>query len=125
MKELEGGDALLAVPVEVTGENMIFEAIVRDDSNLFIHPHDGTLLCLSVNGKQLKELDSTSGVEPKWITDKEARALMFDQRLRKWTIPLGKMFKKGEKVLVNIECFSRGNTRGDKVLLTYSTKEGK
>jgi hypothetical protein len=125
MKELEGGDALLAVPVAVTGENMIFEAIVRDDSNLFIHPHDGTLLLLSVNGKQLKELDSTSGVEPKWITDKEARALMFDQRLRKWTIPLGKMFKKGEKVLVNIECFSRGNTRGDKVLLTYSTKEGK
>ena len=125
MKELKGGDALLAVPVVVTTENMTFEAIVRDDSNLFIHPHDGTLLRLYVNGKQLKELDSTSGVEPKWISDREARTLMFDQRLRKWDIPLGKMFKKGEKVLVTIECFSRGNTRGDKVLLTYSTKEGK
>ena len=125
MKELHGGNALVAVPVTVTGEDMVFEAIVRDDSNLFIHPHDGTLLRLYVNGKQLKELDSTGGVEPKWIGDREARTLMFDQRLRKWSIPLGKMFKKGEKVLVNIECFSRANTRGDKVLLTYSTKEGK
>ena len=124
MKELHGGNAALAIPVVINSENTVFEAIVRDDSDLFIHPHDGTILTLYANGRKLKTLDSTGGIEPKWIGDKEARKMMFDQKLRRWSIPLGKMFKKGDKVLVNIDCSSRGNFRGDKVLLTYNIKEG-
>lgn len=123
MKALSGGDVTLAIPVKITGENMVFEAIVRDWSDIFMHPHDGVVLRLNVNGKILKEIDSTGGVEPKWIGDREARKLMFDHRPRKWSIPLGKMFKKGEYVLVNIESFSRSNFRGDKVLVTYEIKE--
>ena len=123
MKVLNDGNITLAIPVRISSENTVFEAIVRDNSDLFIHPHDGTVTRLTVNGRKLKEIDSTSGVEPKWIGDREARKLMFDQRPRKWTIPLGKMFKQGEYILVNIECSSRNNTRGDQVLVTYEIKE--
>ncbi|MBQ9337580.1 MAG: hypothetical protein IJS14_09845 [Lentisphaeria bacterium] len=123
MKVLEGGDIAAAIPVTVTGEHTVFEAIVQDDSEIFVHPHDGIELKLAVNGKALKKLDSTNGVEPRWIGDREARKLMFDHRPRKWSIPLGKMFPAGKRVLVTLECSSRGNTRGDRALVMYSVKD--
>ena len=123
MRLLNGEDSVLAIPVKITGENLVFEAIVQDGSNIFMHPHDGIVLRLKINGETVKEIDTTRGVTPTWTGDREARKLMFDQRPRKWTIPIGKQFGKGETVLVSIECGSRENYRGDQALVMYNLIE--
>ncbi len=87
------------------------EVSVRDRANIFVHPHDGTLYRLCVNGVEQKKYDTCHRDILKWTGDREARKKMFDLRPRKWTVPLGKY--AGQPILVTLEIDPNENTNGD------------
>ncbi|OQA85250.1 MAG: hypothetical protein BWY31_02008 [Lentisphaerae bacterium ADurb.Bin242] len=91
--------------------NSALEVTFQDRANIFVHPHDGTVFRLYVNGIELKKYDTCHREILKWTGDREARKKMFDLRPRKWMVPLGKY--AGQPVLVTIEIDPNENTNGD------------
>lgn len=111
MNLLKRRNSLIAIPLQVSKQGTALEATVCDVADIFTYPHDGTVFRLAVDGKILKEFDTTQGKEPKWTGDRKARREMFDLRVRKWTIPLDPYH--GRNILLTIEADSRENMQGD------------
>ena len=93
---------------------------IQDKSSLLVHPHDGQVFRLRVNGNLIQQYDTTRGTEPKWGGSMAARRTRFDLKPRTWNLPLKEY--AGKPVLITLEIDPRKHIMGDKSLIEVKLK---
>ena len=118
--ELSGGHKILILSGEVVKPEQQLEFRIQDKSSLLVHPHDGQVFRLRVNGNLIQQYDTTRGTEPKWGGSMAARRTRFDLKPRTWNLPLKEY--AGKPVLITLEIDPRKHIMGDKSLIEVKLK---
>ncbi|MBQ7208731.1 MAG: hypothetical protein IJS01_13110 [Lentisphaeria bacterium] len=118
--ELPGGHQVLVLSAKALKPEQQLEFFIQDKSSLMVHPHDGQIFRLRVDGKIIRQYDTTRGTEPEWGGGMAVRKTRFDLKSRTWNLPLKEY--AGKPVLITLEIDPRNHIMGDRSLIAVTLK---